>query len=198
MPVRSNGGMSTFPLPTFAPVMRWCGGLGLTGVYSGEYVDRNCCTICSAATYATRAPLDDVPARFVTTFLGERIPVVGRVGLRVRECMRALDTGPWTELSIEPGDRRLRGVAGRPPIGRPAWGWRPWPAGGDGGNAAISTSSKIRTLLDEALVWFDLEGALGVGVSMASDLGVLGEVCEAMVVISGKGTEFEMRSGEWL
>ena len=42
----------------------------------------------------------------------------------------------------------------------------------------ISTGSKIRTLLDEALVWFDLEGALGVGVSMASDLGVLGEVCD--------------------
>ena len=48
----------------------------------------------------------------------------------------------------------------------------------------ISTGSKIWTLLDEALVWFDLEGALGVGVSMASDLGVLGEVCEAMMVIS--------------
>jgi hypothetical protein len=33
---------------------------------------------------------------------------------------------------------------------------------------------------------------------MASDLGVLGEVCEAMVVISAKGTKFGMRSGEWL
>ena len=53
-------------------------------------------------------------------------------------------------------------------------------------------------LLDEALVWFDLEGALGVGVSMASDLGDLGEVCEAMVVISEKGTKFGMRFGEWL
>ena len=56
----------------------------------------------------------------------------------------------------------------------------------------------IRTLLDEALVWFDLEGALGVGVSMASDLGVLGEVCEAMVVISEKGMKLGMRSGERL
>ena len=70
--------------------------------------------------------------------------------------------------------------------------------GGDGENAAISTGSKILTLLDEALVWFDLEGALGVGVSMASDLGVLGEVCEAMVLISGKGTRLGMRSDEWL
>ena len=70
--------------------------------------------------------------------------------------------------------------------------------GGDGENAAISTGSKIRTLLDEALVWFDLEGALGVGVSMASDLGVLGEVCEAKMVISEKGMEFRMETGEWL
>ena len=70
--------------------------------------------------------------------------------------------------------------------------------GGDGENVAISTGSKIRTLLDEALVWFDLEGALGVGVSMASDLGVLGEVCEAMMVISEKGMEFRMETGEWL
>ena len=62
----------------------------------------------------------------------------------------------------------------------------------------ISTGSKIRTLLDEALVWFDLEGALGVGVSMASDMGVLGEVCEAMVVFLEKGMEFGMKSGGWL
>ena len=110
------------PLPTFAPVTQWRGGLGLAGVYSGEYVDRSYCTICSAATCATRAPLDDVPARFVTTFLGERTPVVGRVGLRGRERTRALVTGPWTKLSIELGDRRPRGEAGRPPIGRPAWG----------------------------------------------------------------------------
>ena len=56
------------------------------------------------------------------------------------------------------------GEAGRPPIGRPAWGWRPWPAGGDGEKAAISTGSRILTRLDEALVWLDLEDALGVGV----------------------------------
>ena len=90
------------------------------GVYSGEYVDRSCCTICSASTCATRAPPNDVPARFITTFLGERTPMVGRVGLRVRERMRALDTGPWTELSTEPGDRRPRGEAGgRPGAGAP-------------------------------------------------------------------------------
>ena len=78
--------------------------------------------------------------------------MVGRVGLRVRERTRALDTGPWTELSIEPGDERPRGEAGRPPIGRPPWEWRPWPAGGDGEKVVISTGSKIRMLLDEALV----------------------------------------------
>ena len=63
---------------------------------------------------------------------------------------------------------------------------------------AISTSSKILTLLYEALVWLDLEGALGVGVSMASDLGVLGEVCEAMMVILEKRMEFGMETGGWL
>jgi hypothetical protein len=56
----------------------------------------------------------------------------------------------------------------------------------------------IRRLLDEALVWFDLEGSLGVGVFMALDLGILGEVCEAMMVISEKGMEFGMETGEWL
>ena len=140
------------PPADFAPDTRWRGGQGLAGEYSGKYVDKSYYTICSAATCATRAPPDDVPARFVTTFLGERTPVVGRVGLCVRERTRALDTGPRIELSTEPGDWRPRGEAGRPPIGQPAWGWRPWPAGGDGENAAISTGSKIRTLLDEALV----------------------------------------------
>ena len=124
--------------------------------------------------------------------------MVGRVGLRTREHTRAPDAGPWTELSTEPGDERPRGEAGQPPIGQPACDWRPWPVGGDGENATISTGSRILMLLKEALVWLDLEGALGVGVSMASDLGVLGEVCEAMVVISEKGTKFGMRSSEWL
>ena len=96
--------------------------------------------------------------------------MVGRVRLRVQERTRAFDTRPWTELSIEPGDRRPRGEAGQPPIGRPAWGWCPWPVSGDGEKAAISIGFRILMLLDEALVWLDLEGALGVGVSMASDL----------------------------
>ena len=50
-------------------------------------------------------------------------------------------------------------------------------------------------LLDDVQVWLDLEGALGVGVSMASDFGVLGEDCEAMVVISEKGMKLRRRSG---
>ena len=119
MPVRSNGVVSTFPLQTFALDTRWCGGLGLAGEYSGEYVDKSCYTIWSAATCATRTPPNDVPARFVTTFLGERTPVVGRVGLRVQERTRALDAGPWTELYTEPGDMRNRGEAGRPWAGAP-------------------------------------------------------------------------------
>ena len=195
MPVWSNGGVSTFPRPTFALDTRWRGGQGLAREYSGEYVDKSCCTIWSAATCATRTPPDDVPTHFITTFLGERTPVVGHVGLRVREHTRALDVGPWTELSTEPGDRRPRGEAGRPPIGRPAWGWHPWLAGDDGEKAAISTGSRILTLLDEARVWLDFEGALGVGVSMASDLGVLGEDCKAMVVISEKEMKLRKRSG---
>ena len=65
-------------------------------------------------------------------------------------------------------------------------------AGGDGENAAISIGSRILTLLDDARVWLYLEGALGVGVSMASDFGVLGEDCEAMVVISEKGMKLGM------
>ena len=40
------------------------------------------------------------------------------------------------------------------------------------------------TLLEDARDWFDLEGALGVEVSMVSDLGVFGEDCEVMCVIS--------------
>ena len=76
--------------------------------------------------------------------------MVGHAGLRVRECTRALDPGPWMELSTEQGDERPRGEAG-------------WPRG-DGEKAAISTGSSILMLLDDARVWLDLEGALGVGV----------------------------------
>ena len=50
---------------------------------------------------------------------------------------------------------------------------------------AISTGSRILTLLDDARVLLDLEGALGVG----------GEDCEAMVVISERRMKLGMRSG---
>ena len=43
-----------------------------------------------------------------------------------------------------------------------------------------------------------MEGALGVGVSMDPDLGVLGEDGKAVVVISEKGMKLKMRSGERL
>ena len=59
----------------------------------------------------------------------------------------------------------------------------PWPAGGDGERAAISRGPRIVTLLEDAGDWFDLEGALGMEVSMVSDLGVFREDCEVMVVI---------------
>jgi hypothetical protein len=50
---------------------------------------------------------------------------------------------------------------------------------------AISTGSRILTLLDDARVLLDLEGALGVGE----------EDCEAMVVISERRMKLGMRSG---
>ena len=39
-----------------------------------------------------------------------------------------------------------------------------------------------------------MEGALGVGVSMASDFDVLGEDCEAMVVVLERSMKLRMRS----
>ena len=42
----------------------------------------------------------------------------------------------------------------------------------------------IWTLLDEVQLWLDFEGALGVVLIMALDLGVFGEDCVAMIVIS--------------
>jgi hypothetical protein len=118
--LQSRGGYNTFPLPTFAPTTRWRGGLGLAGEYSGEYVGESSCTTWSAATYATRTQSEDEPACFVTTFLGERTPVVGHVGVPARVCTLAPNPGPWTELSAEPGGDRPRGEASRPPLGRPA------------------------------------------------------------------------------
>ena len=48
----------------------------------------------------------------------------------------------------------------------------------------ISRDLRILTLLDDARKWLALEGAFGVHVSMDTDLGVFGEVCASMVVIS--------------
>ena len=53
-------------------------------------------------------------------------------------------------------------------------------------------------MLDDARVWLDLEGALGVDVSMVPDLGVFGEDCEAMAVISEERRMNGMESGEML
>ena len=63
---------------------------------------------------------------------------------------------------------------------------------------AISRGPRILTLLDDARVWLDLEGALGVDVSMVPDLGVFGEDCEAMAVISEERRMNGMESGERL
>ena len=60
----------------------------------------------------------------------------------------------------------------------------------------ISRGPRILTLLDDARVWLDLEGALGVDVSMVPDLGVFGEDCEAMAVISEERRMDGMESGE--
>jgi len=98
-------------------------------------------------------------------------------------------------LSAEQGDTRPRGEAGRPPLGRSAWGWRPWPAGDDGERAAISRDPRILTLLDNAREWLDLEGAFGVDVSMDADLGVFGEDCESMGVISVEEWKNKEKSG---
>ena len=65
------------------------------------------------------------------TLRGERTPVVGRIGLSARERTMAPTPGAWVVLSAEPGEPRPLGEAGRPPLGRPAWDWRPWLTGGD-------------------------------------------------------------------
>jgi hypothetical protein len=52
-------------------------------------------------------------------------------------------------------------------------------------------------LVDDARVWFDwfdLDGAFGVDVTLASDLGVFGEDCDAMAMISVEGRIDEMRN----
>jgi len=99
-------------------------------------------------------------------------------------------------LSAELGDARPRGEAGRPPLGRPAWGWCPWPAGGDEERAATSWDPRILTLLDDAREWLDFEGNFGLEGSMDADLGVFGEGCASMGVISVEEWRNEENSGE--
>ena len=78
--------------------------------------------------------------------------------------------GPWAALSDEPGDTLPRGEASRPTLVWPAWGWCPWPAGGDGERAAISWDPRILMMLDDAHEWLDHEGDFGVEVH-GCDLG---------------------------
>ena len=92
--------------------------------------------------------------------------------------------GSWVVLSAKPGEPRPLGEAGRPPLGRLAWDWRPWPAGGDGERAAISWDPRILTLLEVACEWPDLDGDFELESSMGADLGVLGEDCASMFEIS--------------
>jgi hypothetical protein len=61
--------------------------------------------------------------------------------------------------------------------------------------AAISRDPRILTLLDDAREWLDLEGDFGVDVSMDADLGVFGEDCESMGVISVEKWVNKERSG---
>ena len=49
-------------------------------------------------------------------------------------------------------------------------------------------------LLDDSREWLDFEGAFGVEVSMDADLGVFGEVCVSMGVISMEKSVDEERS----
>jgi hypothetical protein len=58
----------------------------------------------------------------------------------------------------------------------------------------ISRDPRILMLLDDSREWLDFEGAFGVEVSMDTDLGVFGEVCESMGVISMEKSVDEERS----
>ena len=100
--------------------------------------------------------------------------------------------GAWVVLSAEPGEPRPLGEAGRPPLGRPAWDWRPWPAGGDGERAAISWDPRILTLLEVAREWPDMDGDFDLESSMGAVLGVSGEDCASM----GEISVVEWRHGE--
>ena len=103
--------------------------------------------------------------------------------------------GTWVVLSAEPGEPRPLGEAGRLPLRRPAWDWRPWPAGGDGERAAISWDPRILMLLEVAREWPDLDGDFELEGSMDADLGVLGEECASMGEISVVEWRHEENSG---
>jgi hypothetical protein len=49
---------------------------------------------------------------------------------------------------------------------------------------AITQGSTMRTLLEDARLWFDLQDAKEEGVVKGANFGVVGEDCKAMVVIS--------------
>ena len=110
--------------------------------------------------------------------------MVGQVGVCARVCTLAPGPGLWTWHPAKPGGNWPRDEASRPLSGQLAWGRRPWPAGGKKSGSAITTGSMIWMLFEEARLLLDFEGALGVVLIMALDLGVFGEDCVAMIVIS--------------
>ena len=107
--------------------------------------------------------MEDVPARLVMTFRGEGTPVVGCTGLSTRERTRAPAPGAWVVLSADPRDAQPRG---------------------DRERAATSWDPRILTLPDLVREWLDLEADFELESSMGTDLGVLGEGCASMGVIS--------------
>jgi hypothetical protein len=60
---------------------------------------------------------------------------------------------------------------------------------------AIAQSLTIQTLLEDARLWFDLEGVEGEGVDKGADFDVVREDSEAMVVIL---ESFEVRNADGL
>lgn len=81
-------------------------------VYFGDFGD----TICRVVTCATCPPEEDGTRRLPITFLEERIPVVGRVGVRALAPILRLRMGDL----LRDGDDRAEGEAGRPLPGWPA------------------------------------------------------------------------------
>ena len=73
--------------------------------------------------------------------------------------------GAWVVLSTKLGEPR-------PPLGRSAWDWRPWPAGGDRERTVISWDPRILTLLEVARGCPDLDGNFELESSMGVVLGV--------------------------